>query len=113
MLMAMDDAHLANDLERLLEPRKQWRLEPNEDSVDGPFWAIGKHGAAHAAISVVDGQYLVYVHESDSDFFLSTIEEVEEWVVANEEQLDELTPFELELIRYLSDQMDPSPGSDT
>lgn len=109
----MDEEQMAADLEQVLGPRKPWRLEPSEGSEDGPFWAIGKHHSVHAAISIVDGSYLIYVHETDSDFSVETAAEVEEWVVANEEKLDELTPSELELIRHLSDQMDPSPGSTT
>ena len=94
--MSLDEELLAT----LLSDREGWWY--CADAIPDPAWCFGLGSECLVAISVSPQGYSIYVHADDRDLTVGGIEDVREWLAANEPPL-ELSP----LARSLMDDLLP------
>ncbi len=89
------------ELRALLSRRNGWRFEVANTPHPTAAWCFGLAGACRFIVTLVQGQVCLYVHETDTEHFFSSVEDLEPWLEENEEHFQGFTPLQEELMDYL------------
>lgn len=82
--LASYDDELAEAVTRLLGSRGGWSLQPSPTPGTPPAWCFGSGGEIDLSVVVDRGTIDVYRMEDDRDLRFATVEDLTDWLDANE-----------------------------
>ena len=70
-----------------LASRRGWRFEPPTTPGAPPSWCLESDGDFLIALSVIDGNFSIYLPATDRELNFTTMEALVDWLEANEGQI--------------------------
>jgi hypothetical protein len=85
--LASHDDELSEAVAQLLRSRPGWSLQPSSTPGAPPAWCFASGGEIHLSVAVDRGAIDVYRMEDDRDLRFATIDDLTDWLEANEAAL--------------------------
>lgn len=102
--MTSVDEQLLEQLGRLFEDRRGWKLESQSTPGLLPVWCLRSEGEPVLSVGVVDGAFSVYLVDRDHEMVLSDLMTLATWMDANESLFRERSTMPRDLFDSLVDQ---------